>query len=671
MKHRPRFWFPLALLALLAVGQCAGPSSGPVHMKDGEEYGKVHGAFRNRWWNYYERGLSYADGAFCEEAAADLQEAISQREKDQRMARTYGMHFVDYFPHRELGIVHFQKGNLEEARAELETSLGQFPSAKARFYLDRVREKLIEREAREVTPPRLLLDLKADEVWTRDDPVVVSGMAEDEHYVSAVSLGGASVFMEGSRKRVSFEEPLSLSQGRHRIVVEARNLAGKTTRQELVIHADREGPVVTFEEIEPESTGTGGSRRVSGSVYDEAGVSALTINGRSVAVNAGTDVPFVTAVTGGETEISVLATDRLGNETSAEVVYGTPAQAARSVRLAWAESEKNPLVLAGLFGSGDTVPPVIELKDWAAAQTVLLEKIYIEGQASDQTKIVALSINGTPILRHEGVTVFFSYLAELKKGENSLLIEAADEAGNTARQEILIVREIPTALQLAERLSLTVLPFEQRGVVSETSLAFEDSLVDSLVDQERFRVVERQKLDAILQEQKLSRSKLIDRDTALQLGKLVAANSIITGSMIETRTGIEIVARFIDTETSEILETEDVYGEVKDLPGLRKLAEGMAIKFHIDFPLLQGLVVERKGNNIFTDLGEDKIKLQRRLLVYREEPIKHPVTGKILGADNVIVGRARVNQVMADMSKAELLDGDGAAVKRLDKVITE
>jgi hypothetical protein len=151
----------------------------------------------------------------------------------------------------------------------------------------------------------------------------------------------------------------------------------------------------------------------------------------------------------------------------------------------------------------------------------------------------------------------------------------------------------------------------------------------------------------------------------------VAANSIITGSMIETRTGIEIVARFIDTETSEILETEDVYGEAKDLPGLRILAEGMAIKFHIDFPLLQGLVVERKGNDIFTDLGEDKIKLQRRLLVYREEPIKHPVTGKILGADNVIVGRARVNQVMADMSKAELLDGDGGAVKRLDKVITE
>jgi TolB-like protein len=239
------------------------------------------------------------------------------------------------------------------------------------------------------------------------------------------------------------------------------------------------------------------------------------------------------------------------------------------------------------------------------------------------------------------------------------------------KKNITVIRRVPKALQLEERLSLTALPFEQKGTVSEVSLSFQDHLTDALVNQNRFQVVERDKLDLILQEQKLSRTELIDRSTALRLGKLVVAQSIITGSIIETRTGIEVVGRMIDTETSEILDTEDVYDERKDLPALRDLAEGMAIKFHREFPLLGGVVIQRKGKYIFTDLGLDKIKLQRRLLVYREEPITHPVTGKILGADNEIVGCAKVTQVLPEMSKAELIKGEAGAIKRLDKVITE
>jgi hypothetical protein len=97
----------------------------------------------------------------------------------------------------------------------------------------------------------------------------------------------------------------------------------------------------------------------------------------------------------------------------------------------------------------------------------------------------------------------------------------------------------------------------------------------------------------------------------------------------------------------------------------------MAIKFHREFPLLGGLVIQSKGKQIFTDLGKGKIKLQRRLIVYREEPIEHPVTGKVLGADNEILGHARVTQVLPEMSRAELLDDKGGTIKRLDKVITE
>jgi len=234
-----------------------------------------------------------------------------------------------------------------------------------------------------------------------------------------------------------------------------------------------------------------------------------------------------------------------------------------------------------------------------------------------------------------------------------------------------VVRKIPKALQLGQRMSLTVFPFEQQGKVSSGGLVFQDNLIDALVNQKRFRVLERDKLDVILEEQKLSRTKLVDRNTALKIGRLAAAQSLITGTIVESRQGIEVVGRLIDTETSEILDTEDVYDEVKDIQGIKLLAEGMAIKLHIEFPLVEGLVIERKKDDIFTDLGNQTLKIGRRLIVYREEPMKHPLTGKVIGADNIIMGRARVSQVMPEMSKAELLDGKDETITPMDRVISE
>ncbi len=59
--------------------------------KDGKQYGVTRGLFQARWWHFYERGLSFADGQFWKEAENDLQEAIRQRNNDQRQARTYGL----------------------------------------------------------------------------------------------------------------------------------------------------------------------------------------------------------------------------------------------------------------------------------------------------------------------------------------------------------------------------------------------------------------------------------------------------------------------------------------------------------------------------------------------------------------------------------------------------
>ena len=664
------FYLPFLLAALIFTG-CVTHSDRAAYTRDGKVYGQTRGTFQHKWWNYYERGLSFADGRFFEEAARDFNLALEKRENDQRMARTYGMHFVDYFPSRELGIVHYQMGNLAAAKEDLSRSLRQYPTAKARFYLDRVRKGLLEKKGGNVAAPRLTIDLPEGDIWTREDPVLISGNARDENYISTITIKGVPLFMEGAQKRMSFREPLELDQGRHTVEVEAGNLIGRTTKRSFVIHVDRQGPVITVEDLMVDPASPEKQATLQGSIYDEAGVSKLIVNGRVIPIRKGLEVPFTQKLPPNSSAVLVVAVDRLGNRTSAQIDLSLFSRGPKPLMLACAGADMRGFRLAGIFSAKDQEPPRISLKGWSDEETVYMDRVYLDGHAADETAVESLTMNREPIMRRKGKRIFFNQVVPLKEGKNNITIEAKDSAGNVATRELVVTRLVPKALQLAERLSMTVLPFGQKGAVSKISLSFQDNLMDGLVNRNRFRLIERDKLDVILREQNLSRSKLIDKKTALKLGKLMAAQTIVAGNIVESGMGVEIIARVIDTETSEILASEDVYDEVKDLQGLTALAEGMAIRIQRNFPLLSGMVIKQKGKWVFTDIGDDKIGLQGRLIVYHEEPIKHPVTGKLLGTDNEILGRARVVQVMPGMSKAEILDGDPLSVKPLDKVISE
>ena len=69
-----------ALLVSLISTACAVEKA-PVYREDGVEYGVVDGLFRSRWWNYYERGCSYAEGGYWEDAEADFKKALKQETK--------------------------------------------------------------------------------------------------------------------------------------------------------------------------------------------------------------------------------------------------------------------------------------------------------------------------------------------------------------------------------------------------------------------------------------------------------------------------------------------------------------------------------------------------------------------------------------------------------------
>ena len=176
-----------------------------------------------------------------------------------------------------------------------------------------------------------------------------------------------------------------------------------------------------------------------------------------------------------------------------------------------------------------------------------------------------------------------------------------------------------------------------------------------------------------MREQKLSQTALVDTETAVRIGKIVAADGILIGSVTETPNALEVFTRFVDVETTEILAAEDIYGEDVNLRTLRPLLEGLSLKLRQRFPLVQGLVLKAEGKKIFVDLGNKQIKKYMKLIVFREgEAIKHPITGLVLGAPTEVLGEAKVEAVFDDLSQGIMQHQKAAGeVKQLDKAITK
>ena len=65
-------------------------------------------------------------------------------------------------------------------------------------------------------------------------------------------------------------------------------------------------------------------------------------------------------------------------------------------------------------------------------------------------------------------------------------------------------------------------------------------------------LVERKKLDALLAEQELALSDLMDTEQAIEVGRFLAANYIVTGSVIEMAASVVIFGRVINVETGEV-----------------------------------------------------------------------------------------------------------------------
>jgi TolB-like protein len=79
------------------------------------------------------------------------------------------------------------------------------------------------------------------------------------------------------------------------------------------------------------------------------------------------------------------------------------------------------------------------------------------------------------------------------------------------------------------------------------------------------RVVERAQLQQILQVQNLGHEGRVDSTSLVQIGKLIGARYMVTGTLYDMHGNLRIDTRIFDVETSQILKTESVRGKWEDL----------------------------------------------------------------------------------------------------------
>ncbi|MCK5520194.1 MAG: hypothetical protein KAI81_03700, partial [Candidatus Marinimicrobia bacterium] len=237
----------LTVIQLFFITACSGIPPCQKLEKNGMSYGWSEGNFMGDWDDYYQCALSYIEGEFYPEALECLDKAINRRDKDRRMARSYGLHFVEnYFPHREKGWVYYVTDKYEEALFELNTSIQHEPSDKAYKIRDKVLIQMMKRKIMaqklSVKNPDLSLQFPSQKpktsyvmtkdkiknsytVWTKDDFFTLSGIATDRlQYISEIVTKDNQVFPTGkrlflehsSKDPVEFEEHFKLNQGKYR-----------------------------------------------------------------------------------------------------------------------------------------------------------------------------------------------------------------------------------------------------------------------------------------------------------------------------------------------------------------------------------------------------------------------------------------------------------------------
>lgn len=119
--------------------------------------------------------------------------------------------------------------------------------------------------------------------------------------------------------------------------------------------------------------------------------------------------------------------------------------------------------------------------------------------------------------------------------------------------------------------TVAVLYFTNSALVDNATYAplskgMAEMLITELAQNKGVRVVERDRLQSLIEEQNLQNSDRVDKATAIKMGKTLGARHMLMGTfVIDPKKNMRIDIRAVNTETSAIEYTESVSGNADNL----------------------------------------------------------------------------------------------------------
>ena len=146
--------------------------------------------------------------------------------------------------------------------------------------------------------------------------------------------------------------------------------------------------------------------------------------------------------------------------------------------------------------------------------------------------------------------------------------------------------------------------------LTDVANAVSDKFTATLIASNKFRVVERNAIGTVLQEQARQLSGCTSTECAVEIGRLLAVQKIIVGNVSQVGSSYYITARLINVETGMVEKQEEITCECeRDLPALLKSAEILVGKL-LDFTITTTVTAKSKA-----DLEIEKQKRLRYIAI--------------------------------------------------------
>jgi tetratricopeptide (TPR) repeat protein len=208
---------------------------------------------------------------------------------------------------------------------------------------------------------------------------------------------------------------------------------------------------------------------------------------------------------------------------------------------------------------------------------------------------------------------------------------------------------------------LSFVDFQEKGGLAERdgfSTVLLAQLGDHLNASGRVQVVERVLMERLLEELNLGSSELADPETALRLGRVLAARLIGTGSLLHMPQGTLLSLRLIDTETSAIPQvvTRQMGPQASLEKELFQLNREILSTVIAKYPL-RGYVARIAGGEAVVNIGARQGVVQGTTFDVLEEQEPVVYRGKTLRSAPKTVARAEVVRVEPDLCIVRPLDG--------------